>query len=296
VPKVVAAGAHRPGDHDDGGRLRREPESAPRPGKRSQRAAQGGSLRPLPARERRAVRALAQMRAQLRALRPWERAVQLLRKRELGVGAREHALELFPQRTPRAEDERLDRAHRDAEHLGDLGVRAPLDLAQDDGRALVEREMAERAADVVRSRPVVLVDERVGDVVVELDLLRPPRAGAEALEADVVRDRDQPVERRARVLTALERPEGVHERRLGDVFGVGAVAQDAVGVPVDVRPVPAVQPLEGAVHARPRRLQGRHALLDAQISEKPALRQESSRAACGSGCGWPGRAPPGRPP
>jgi hypothetical protein len=38
-----------------------------------------------------------------------------------------------------------------------------------------------------------------------------------------------------------------------------------------VRPVPAVHPLEGAVHARPWRLQGRHALQDARFLGKPAL-------------------------
>ena len=270
MPKVPASGAHRPGDDDHGRCLRREPESTPRPRKRSQRATQGGPLRPLPARERRAVGALAQVRAQLRALGPREIAVELFREGELCVGARERALELFPQRAPSAEDERLDRAHRDAEHLGDLRVRASLDLAEHDRCALVEREVAERAPDVLCSRRVVVVDERVGDVVVELHLLRPPRVRAEALQADVVRDRDQPVERRARILTALERPEGVHERRLGDVLGVRPVAQDAVRVPVDVRPVPAVHPLEGAVHARPWRLQGRHALQDARFPEKPA--------------------------
>ncbi|HEX3054677.1 MAG TPA: hypothetical protein VHP82_00880 [Gaiellaceae bacterium] len=254
MPKVVASGAHRPGDDDRGRHLRRQPEAAPRPGKRSQRASQGGSLRPLAARERRAVRALAQVRTQLRALGPREVAVQLLREGELCVAAGERALELFPKRAPSTKDERLDRAHRDAEHVGDLGVRASLDLAQDDGRALVERKVSERAPNVLRSRPDVLVDERVGNVVVERHLLRPPRVGAEPLQADVVRNRDQPVERSARILTALERPEGVHERRLGDVLGVRPVAQDAVRIPVDVRPVPAVHPLEGAVHARPRRL------------------------------------------
>ena len=272
MPKVPASGAHRPGDDDHRGCLRRQPEAAPRPRKCAQRAAQGRPLRPLPPRERRAVRALAQVGAQLRALGPRKVSVQLLRERDLRVVTRERAFQLLPQRAPRAEDERLDRAHRDAEHLGDLRVRASLDLAEHDRCALVEREVAERAPDVLCSRRVVVVDERVGDVVVELHLLRPPRVRAEALQADVVRDRDQPVERRARILTALERPEGVHERRLGDVLGVRPVPQDAVRVPVDVRPIPAVHPLEGAVHARPWRLQGRHALQDARFPEKPAPR------------------------
>jgi hypothetical protein len=187
------------------------------------------------------------VRAQLRAFGARELAVQLLRDGELRVCARQRALELLPQRTPRSKDERLHRAHRHAEHLGYLGVRAPLDLAQDDRRALVEGEVAERAPDVLRPGPVVLVDEGVGDVVVELDLLRAPRAGAEPLQADVVRDRDQPVEGRARVLAALERPEGVHEGRLGDVLRIGRVPDHAVRVAVHVRRMPLVEPLEGSV-------------------------------------------------
>jgi len=253
VPQVVGAGAERPGGDDDGGALAEEPREAAAPGHRSE-GPEGGPLAALPAGERGARRALAQVRAELRALGPGEGLVQLLRDRQLGLRAREGALELFAQGAPRPEDERLDGAHGETEHLGDLRVRPAFDLPEDDGRTLVEGEMAERPADVVRRRPVV-VDELVGDVVVELHLLRPPRLGAEALQADVVRDLDQPVERRARVLTALERAVGVEERRLRDVLRVGAVAQHPVRVPVDVRGVAPVEALEGMVQTRT----GRHA-------------------------------------
>src|SRR5581483_7816424 len=127
---------------------RRRPRPSPSPRARVRPT----TTEALAARERRTVRALAQVRAQLRALGPRELAVELFREGELCLGARERALELFPQRAPSAEDERLDRAHRDAEHLGDLGVRASLDLAEHDRCALVEREVAERAPDVLCSR------------------------------------------------------------------------------------------------------------------------------------------------
>lgn len=259
MPQVVRAGAEGPGRDDDGRGLRREAE-APRKG--SAERSQRGPLSPLTPRERRALGALAQVGAELGLLRARKGPVELLRDRKLGPRACQRAFELLAERTARAEDERLDRARREAEHLADLRVRAPLDLAQDDGGALVEGEVAEGAADVFRRRPVV-VDELVGDVVVELDLLRPPRGGAEPLKADVVRDPDQPVERRTRVLPALERAVRVEERRLRDVLRVGAVAQHPVRVAVHVRGMAPVHPVERLVQARP----GRHAWVDARFRE-----------------------------
>ncbi|HEY2072287.1 MAG TPA: hypothetical protein VGG88_01795, partial [Gaiellaceae bacterium] len=213
MAEIVGPGAEGTGRDHDGGRLRREPE-APREG--SAEGPQRGPLGSLAPRERRAFGALAQMGAQLRLLGARERPVELLRDRELGIGAGQRAFELLAQCAACAEDECLDRARREAEHVGDLRVRASLDLAEDDCGALVERQVTERAPDVLR-RGAVVVDELVGDVVVELDLLRAPRRAAEAMEADIVRDLDQPVERRARILAALERPVRVEERRLRDV-------------------------------------------------------------------------------
>src|SRR5260221_9049988 len=119
--------------------------------------------------------------------------------------ARQRAFELLAERTPRAEDERFDGRRRQTEDLADLGVRATLELTHDDRGALVEREVPERAADVFRRRCLVVVGhEPVGDVEVELNLFRSPRRGAEALAANVVRDRDEPVEGHAWLLAALE--------------------------------------------------------------------------------------------
>jgi hypothetical protein len=50
--------------------------------------------------------------------------------------------------------------------------------------------VAERAADVLGRRRQIVFLARARDVVLELDLLRPPRRLAEPLAADVVGDRD----------------------------------------------------------------------------------------------------------
>ena len=96
--------------------------------------------------------------------------------REIANSASPHvsdALELLAQRTARAEDQRLDGARRQVEDLGDLRVRASLELPHHQRGALVEGEVAERAPDVLAARCVVVRD-RVADVVLEGDLGRPP--------------------------------------------------------------------------------------------------------------------------
>jgi hypothetical protein len=265
VPEVVRAGAERSGhDHNRCGLRRQAEAEAAAPGQRSPaERPERRPLGPLAPCEGRAVRALAQVGSKLRLLGARKRLVQLLRDRQLRLGARHRALELLAQRAAGPEDERLDRARGEAEHLGDLRVRPSLDLAEDDRGPLVEREVSERPADVLGRRSLVVLDELVGDVVVELDLLRSPRCAAEPLQADVVRDLDQPVERRARVLSALERAIRIEERRLRDVLRVGAVAQHPVRVAVHVRRVAPVQPVESLV--QPRR--SRHVLVDARFSK-----------------------------
>ena len=242
MPQVVRPRPDGACGHDDRGRLRREPEP-PRegPAERPERR----PLRTLAPGDGRAGRALAQVGPELRALGPGDGLVQLFRDEELGVRARDRALELLAQRAPRPEDERLDRARGQPEHVGDLRVRAPFDLAQHDGRPLVEREVSERPADVLCRRPLVVGGgDLVGDVVVQLDLLRPARRGPEALEAHVVRDLDQPVERSARILPTLERLVRIQERRLRDVLRVRAVAEHPIRVAIDMRRVPLVEALE----------------------------------------------------
>src|SRR5438128_4441854 len=119
------------------------------------------------------------MRAQGSLLRARQPAVELLRERELGLAARQRPLELLAQGAARAEDQGLDGADRDAQDLRDLRVRASLELAHHERCALVERKLAQRAADVLGARPLVLGNEG-GNAVVELDLGRPARGLAEA--------------------------------------------------------------------------------------------------------------------
>src|SRR5207247_5822431 len=97
--------------------------------------------------------------------------VELPRDGELRLVTGQRALELLAQRPSRPEEERLDRARRDAEDLGDVGIRATLELAHDESGALVERKLAEGVADVLRVRGLV-VDDPVGYVLVERDLAR----------------------------------------------------------------------------------------------------------------------------
>jgi hypothetical protein len=108
--------------------------------------------------------------------------------------------------------------------------------------------VAERAADVLGGERVLL-DDGLGELFLVDDLGRPPLRLAEALAADVVRDRDQPVLRRPRLLAVLDRPVGVQERRLRDVFGVRLVAQDDQRVAIHVAGVLSVELLEGPVRS-----------------------------------------------
>src|SRR5205823_2637595 len=122
-------------------------------------------------------------------------SVELPRDGKLRLAAGERRLELLAQRATRPEDDGLDGARRELQDLGDLGVGTPLELAHDERGPLVERELSERAPDVLGARRFLLVraDEPVADVVVEGDLDGTPRRLPEALAADVVGDRDQPV-------------------------------------------------------------------------------------------------------
>ena len=168
-------------------------------------------------------------------------------------------LELLAQGAARAEDQGLDRAHGDVEDLGDLVVAAALELAHHERGALVEGEVAERSADVLGGERVFL-DDGLGELVLEDDLARAPLRLAEALAADVVRDRDQPVLRGARAFALLHRAVRVEEGRLRDVLGVGLVAQHDERVAVDVSRVLAVEPLEVAVRAETFGQNGGHPL------------------------------------
>ena len=212
-------------------------------------------LRAKPAHSSHSRRCAAE-RALLLARQP---PVELARDRELGLVAGDPVLELLAQGAARAEDQRLDGADAQLEDLGDLLVAAALELAHHERRALVEGEVAERAADVLGADRVVL-DDGLGELVLVDDLGRAALRLAETLPADVVRDRDQPVLRGARALALLHRAVGVEEGRLRDVLGVGLVAQDDERVAIDVAGVLAIEPLEGAVRAEALRENGCHHL------------------------------------
>jgi hypothetical protein len=194
-----------------------------------------------------AVLALAQVSTDRSAFRGRELARLEAGQRLFGLAAGEPAFELLAKCAPRAKHEGLDRAHRDVEHLGDLGVRAALELAHDEGCPLVEGEDAEGAAELRGGRNVLVLARRGCERVVELDLAWAPRRVAESLATDVVGDLDQPVVRRVRALATLVGAVGVEEGRLGDVLGVGLVVEDGQGVAVDRVDVIAIKPFEGAV-------------------------------------------------
>ena len=149
-------------------------------------------------------------------------------------------LELLGERAARAEEERLERGRRDAEDLGDLGVRATLELAKHDGLTLLRRDLRERGEELADARAVV-VRLRSGDAVVELDLARPGLLVPEPLLDRVARDREEPVRRLPRTDALLERAIRVEERRLRDVLRIGVVAENRVGVPIDLTAVSTVE-------------------------------------------------------
>ncbi len=225
-------------------RRRRRPRRCRRTSRRGRRERHGaevlerGALGSLSTLEDGAVLALAEVSAERASLGARQLRSLETRERELGLLARQPALELLAESAAGAEDQGLDRADGEVEDLGDLGVRAAFELAHDEGGALVEREEAESTADLACRGDVCVLGCRGGEALVELDLLRAARRVAEALPADVVRDLDQPVVRAMRALAALERAVGVEERRLGDVLGVGLVVEDRERVAVDGVDVP----------------------------------------------------------
>ena len=206
-----------------------------------------------------AVRALREVLVEPPLLLAREPPVELLRHRELRALARDEVLELLREGAARAEEERLERRGREAEELGDLVVRPSLELAQHERLALRRRDPLEGAHELVELD--VVVGRRVRDVLDELHLRRPGGRLAPPLPDDVLCDRDEPARRVARGVAALERAQGVHERRLGDVLRVGVVPEDRVRVAVDVTdvmPVEVVERSSGAGAGLSRRHSGPH--------------------------------------
>ena len=153
-------------------------------------------------------------------------------------------LEALGERTACAEDQRLDGGLRQLQLVGDLAIREPLPLAEEDRAALVLRHLLEdvlEADQLVaargRRRRQLLDDLEVGG---RLDPAPPPR-GAASRQADVVRDLEQPGRLELRLDPAPKAAEGVEERALHGVLGLLARAELVEAVAEDLRRVPLVE-------------------------------------------------------
>ena len=195
----------------------------------------------LEAGEVRAVGALGEVVAQPPPLLATQAPVGGAGDRELGVGAGELVLELLGQGAARAKEECLESGGRRPEDLGDLGVRPTLELAEHDRLPLLGRDLRERGEKLAHGRVLVVVRRGVRDAIVELDLARPNPFLSKPLLDRVAGDRQQPVRGLAWAHSLLQRAVGVQERRLRDVFRVGMVAEDCIGVAIDLA---AVTPVE----------------------------------------------------
>ena len=149
-------------------------------------------------------------------------------------------LELFGERAAGTEEQRLERGRRYAEDLGDLGVRATLELPQDDGLTLLRGNLRECGEELADARAFV-VRLRSGDAVVEFDLARSSLLLPEPLLDRVARDGEEPVRGLSWTDALLEGAIGVEKCRLRDVFRVGVVAEHRVGVPVDLTTVSSIE-------------------------------------------------------
>ena len=183
------------------------------------------------------------------ALLAGEAPVDALREGQLRVLTRDDVLELVRERSARAEQQRLERGRREPHDRRDLAVRAPLELAHHDRLALRLRDALERAYELLELE-CLLVVLRVCDIRLQLDERGAGGRLAPPLPDEVVSDHREPARRFLGDLASLECPEGVDERRLRDVLGVGVIAQDRVRVAVHVADVLAVELVENRVCAR----------------------------------------------
>src|SRR5262249_17505392 len=112
----------------------------------------------------------------------------------LRPGARDEVVELLGQRAPGPEEERLEGAGGDPEHLRDLGVRPAFDLAHHDRLALRHGDATEGSHQLGdgRSVAVLLNARRLREVALEQGLSGSRALLPETLAHEVVRDREQP--------------------------------------------------------------------------------------------------------
>jgi hypothetical protein len=154
---------------------------------------------------------------------------------------------LHAQRLPPAEDEGLDGRYRDADRVGDLGVRTPFELTHDERCPLVERQTSESPQNTCDVRPVGFGKRELLDMILERHFFHTPTCPCVSRPGDVVRDLDQPVLRLLDLDPALVGAVRVEEGRLSDVFRVGRIPQQRERVVVDVFDVAAVQGLESLI-------------------------------------------------
>src|SRR5919197_4573342 len=148
------------------------------------------------------------------------------------------------QRTPRAKDQRLDRRLRELQLVGDLAVREPLPLAQENRTALALGHVLQHVLE-----PDQLVRDlllRRHDLLQHLHVVRrldppPPPGRAPPREADVVGDLEHPGLLDFGDDPAREAAEGVHERRLDGVLGLLARTELVEAVAEDLRRVTLVE-------------------------------------------------------
>ena len=143
----------------------------------------------------------------------------------------------------RVEEPRHDGALGHLHRFGDLLVRQPFDLTQDDRRAVVRGQLVEAALHdldearaverregvelAARGQPLV---RRAGEVGVVLELHRAARrAAADEVDGEVVDDAVEPGAEARAALEILEVPVHPEEGVLGDLPRVFGVAHDAVG-------------------------------------------------------------------
>ena len=152
-----------------------------------------------------------------------EAPVELEREHALGLATRERSFELLAERAPGAEEKGLYGGSRHLEHLGDLRVGAPFELAHDERCSLVEGKRADRPYELLHVDVAAADRNGLDQLLLERDLSRTAPCITDSRSAGVVRDRDQPLSRVPRALTSLVRAVRLQERRLGDVLGIVAV-------------------------------------------------------------------------
>jgi hypothetical protein len=157
-----------------------------------------------------------------------------VRKAETAPLAR--VLERGRERATRAEDERLDRRLRQLQAACDLGVRETLPLTEEDRAPLLLGQARERVGQPDELVPVMR--GRGDGLLQELDVLhalepRTPAGRAEARQADVLGDAEEPRRVDLGPDSVLEAAAGVQVGGLERVLGLLGRAEEAEAVSVD---------------------------------------------------------------